>query len=212
MADTKQRRRVATAGGKHAKRQRPRKSATGTRKNIRARSEAQVATDVAAELPEIAPIEFGPLASLVGYRIRRVYGRVFQSFNETFGPLNIAFGQFSVLTLIGLNPGLSQMALAEASGIDRSTVVPITDRFVRLGWVRRTRRREDRRMYSLRVTPAGQAILDRAHSAIAAHEEKLVSGLTTEERIHLIELLARLNDEQIPSLRPKHTAAPRSIS
>jgi DNA-binding MarR family transcriptional regulator len=133
---------------------------------------------------------------------------MFQTFNEMFEPLNIAFGQFSVLTLIGLNPGVSQMALALASGIDRSTVVPITDRFVRLGWVRRVRRREDRRMYALRVTPAGQAVLDRALAAIKAHDEKIARALTPAEREQLIELLARVNDERVPTLRAKSAAQP----
>jgi DNA-binding MarR family transcriptional regulator len=162
-----------------------------------------------ADNPEIDTIEFGHLASLVGYRIRRANTKVFQSFNEMFAPLNIAFGQYSLLALIGLNPGLSQMALADAGGIDRSTVVPITDRFVRLGWVRRSRRRQDRRMYSLKVTPAGQALLDRAHSLIISHDEQLVAGLSKEEQTQLVELLARVSNERVPALRPKQTGSRR---
>jgi DNA-binding MarR family transcriptional regulator len=74
------------------------------------------------------------------------------------------------------------MTLAEASAIDRTTVVPIINRFVRLGWVKRSRRSEDRRMYSLHVTAAGRSILDRALSLIEAHEEQLVKALSPQER------------------------------
>jgi DNA-binding MarR family transcriptional regulator len=210
MPDLKERQRVGNRGAKRAKASRPDKSKTILRTDGRSRRPAEPAADVVAARSQIDHIDFGQLASLVGYRIRRAYGRVFQSFNEMFEPLNIAFGQFSVLTLIGLNPGLSQMALADASDIDRSTIVPITDRFVRLGWVRRTRRPEDRRVYSLRVTPTGRAVLDRAQAAISAHDEMLASGLTAEERAQLIDLLARINREQNPSLRPKHAVPPRS--
>lgn len=146
-------------------------------------------------------IDFGPLATLIGYRIRRAYGRVFQSFNDLFAPLNMAFGQYSVLMLIALNPGLSQMTLADVGRIDRSTIVPIIDRFVRMGWVRRTRLRQDRRRYSLRVTPTGQAVLDEARPLIATHEEQLVRSLSSAERVQLLELLAQVSDEQAPALR-----------
>lgn len=197
MAKTGARSRAGSSSARAAKR--TRRAAGGKRREV-----IESAPDTAVESAELEHLDFGPLAFLVGYRIRRAYGRVFQSFNEMFAPMNIAFGQFSVLTLIGLNPGLSQVALATASGIDRSTVVPITDRFVRMRWVRRSRRREDRRMYSLRLTPAGQAVLDRALKAISAHDEQIARSLSAAERAQLIELLARVNEERIPSLRPKH--------
>jgi DNA-binding MarR family transcriptional regulator len=108
--------------------------------------------------------------------------------------LDLAPGQYSVLLLIGLNPGLSQMDLAAATGLDGSTLVPITNRFEKLGWIRRTRRKEDRRFYSLRVTPAGQAVLDNARPIIDAHERRLVSGLTERERDTLIDLLSRITE------------------
>jgi DNA-binding MarR family transcriptional regulator len=185
--------------------------------NVRGRSRTRVASAAVEELKlededgrsEADEVSFGPLAALIGYRIRRAYGLVFYTFNEMFEPLGIAFGQYSVLALIGLNPGISQMALADASDIDRSTVVPITDRFVRLGWVRRTRRREDRRMYSLRVTPAGQEILDRANKLIIDHDERITKNLSKEERRQLMDLLARINDESIADLRPQVTARSR---
>ena len=37
-------------------------------------------------------------------------------------------GEFGLLVLVDRNAGLSQMALARALGIDRSTLVPILDR------------------------------------------------------------------------------------
>lgn len=184
-------------------------AARSSRAKASKRSRSQPIDSAAVGPVEIESLDFGPLADRVGYRIRRAYGRVFQTFNQMFEPLNIAFGQYSVLELIEKNPGVNQMSLAEASGIDRTTVVPIINRFVRLGWVRRTRRTEDRRMYSLRVTAAGQAILDRALSLIEAHEQQLVRDLSPSEREQLVELLARVSDERIPALRPKVAAPPR---
>lgn len=143
-------------------------------------------------------IDYGSLPGLVGYRIRKAYSQLFQTFTVMFKELGLAPGQYSVLLLIGLNPGLSQVDLAEAAGLDGSTIVPITNRFVKLGWVRRIRRRRDRRFYSLAITAAGRAVLEDAQPIIEAHERDLVAALSEGERISLVELLARITDGRTP--------------
>jgi DNA-binding MarR family transcriptional regulator len=134
----------------------------------------------------------GRLFDFAGYRIKLAYSLAFQSFNAMFAELNLAFGQYSVLALIGLNPGVSQLALAQATGLDGSTIVPITNRFARLGWIKRVRRSEDRRVYAVRLTPAGQAILDKANVLIEEHDRQLLTSLTEQERETLKALLGRL--------------------
>jgi DNA-binding MarR family transcriptional regulator len=139
-------------------------------------------------------INYGLLPTKVGYRIRKAYSHLFQTFTAMLKELRLAPGQYSVLLLIGLNPGLSQMALAEAVGLDGSTIVPITNRFVKLGWIRRTRRKDDRRFYVLRITAAGQEVLDKARPIIEEHERQLVSALTERECKTLIDLLTRVTE------------------
>jgi DNA-binding MarR family transcriptional regulator len=111
----------------------------------------------------------------------------------TFKHLKLAPGQYSALVLIGANPGMSQLDLAVAIGLDGSTLVPITNRFVKLGWIRRTRRQSDRRVYSLRITPAGQAVLDEAWPLIEQRESKLATVLNARERRELIDMLSRID-------------------
>lgn len=152
-------------------------------------------------------INYGPLPTLVGYQVRRAYSRLFQTFTEMLDEHGLAPGQYSVLQLIGLNPGLSQMALADATAIDRSTIVPITDRFAKAGWVRRTRRREDRRVYSLKLTPAGEAVLKLVQPLIEAHETRLVAALNPEERATLRSLLERIADRAPTDVSPARQPA-----
>jgi DNA-binding MarR family transcriptional regulator len=140
------------------------------------------------------PINYGPLPDRVGYQLRRAGSYLFRTFLAMLKDLKLAPGHYSALVLISLNPGLSQMDLAQATGLDGSTLVPITNRFVQLGWIRRGRRKSDRRLYSLRITPAGQAILDQAQPIIAAREKHLASELSQRERRALIDLLSRIND------------------
>lgn len=141
-------------------------------------------------------VDYGPLPDLIGYRIKRAYAYSVQTFTDLFEDLGLAYGQYSVLLLIGLNSGLSQLALAEAAGLDGSTIVPITNRFVKLGWIRRLRRREDRRIYSLRMTTQGEAILERARTLLKVHEDDLGSTLTNRERSTLLNLLSKITDRE----------------
>jgi DNA-binding MarR family transcriptional regulator len=139
-------------------------------------------------------LDYGALPQLAGYRLKKAYAYSVQTFTQRFAGLGLAYGQYSVLVLIALNPGLSQLALAAAAGLDDSTIVPITNRFVELGWIRRRRRREDRRIYALAVTPVGEQILERARLIRDAHEEDLLGPLAPDERQMLLELLAKITD------------------
>ncbi|MFC2953854.1 MarR family winged helix-turn-helix transcriptional regulator [Marinicaulis aureus] len=166
---------------------------------IKSAKPARAKPNAASEPEEEAStdIEFGSLPTLVGYRVRRAGSVLFQTFSEALREEQLAPGQYSVLLLIGLNPGLSQMRLAEATGIDRSTIVPIISRFVKMGWVRRVRRKEDRRVYSLRLTPAGEALIAAAQPKVEMHEKNFAGVLTKAEKKTLIELLARLTGDEI---------------
>jgi DNA-binding MarR family transcriptional regulator len=142
-------------------------------------------------------INHGHLSTLLGFQLRKVYARLFETVTQTLQGLGLAPGQYSVLLLIGLNPGLSQMALAEAMRTDRTTLVPITARFARARWVRRTRRNDDRRVYCLELTPLGEAVLAKARVLMEAHERRFAAALSEEERTRARGLLARICDCEI---------------
>ena len=147
----------------------------------------------ASDARETAAVDYGPLPALIAYRLKRAYAYSIQTWDTLFEQLGLPYGQYSVLLLIGLNPGLSQLALANAVGLDGSTLVPIMNRFFKLGWIRRVRRRDDRRVYSLRVTSAGQAVLDQARAILREHDDDLTSPLTREERATLLKLISKID-------------------
>ena len=80
--------------------------------------------------PHPKTLDRGLLPSLLGYVLRRTQSAVFEDFVATFSHAGEALtpGEFGLLVLVDRNAGLSQMALARALGIDRSTLVPILDR------------------------------------------------------------------------------------
>src|SRR3954447_24143851 len=64
-----------------------------------------------------AALDLGPLPGLVGYALRRAQLAVFQDFVDTMATVDVRPGQFSVLLLIAINPGVSQTEISEALGI-----------------------------------------------------------------------------------------------
>jgi DNA-binding MarR family transcriptional regulator len=162
-------------------------------KSTRSRAEGDLPadSDVAGR-----SIDYGQLPDLVGYRVQKAHSRLFQMFADMLAGLKVAPGQYSALVLIGLNPGLSQNALADACGIDRTALVPITRRFEKLGWIRRSRRTEDRRVYSLELTLEGERILNLAWPLVQEHERRLTAGLSRAEVERTRMLLARIADSE----------------
>lgn len=133
------------------------------------------------------------LPELLGYQLRRAATRVYGSFGEHLRGLGLTQGQFGVLVLIGANPGLPQIALAQAVGSNRSLMVRTIDRLEAANLVRREAAPKDRRSHAIVVTPAGRAMIDRLKADVRAHEDRVAGVLDAAEFNILLGLLAKLN-------------------
>lgn len=136
-------------------------------------------------------LDHGVLPDLIGYQLRLAQIAVFRDFERTVGDLGISPGRFGVLVLVDANPGITQSRLAEAVGLDRSTLVPVLDGLERRDLLER-RQGTDRRTNGLWLTPKGKRFLARVKRRIAAHEERMLTGMSAKERDQLVSLLARL--------------------
>ncbi len=137
-------------------------------------------------------VDYGMLRQLVGYELRRAQARVFADFMGTMADDGVTPGQFGVLVLIATNPGSSQSAIAEALGIERSTMVAVIDGLQARGLVVRETAAGDRRSYALRLTRQGAALLARLEPMVRAHERRIAAALSEEEKQALIGLLRRI--------------------
>jgi DNA-binding MarR family transcriptional regulator len=144
--------------------------------------------------PRSKVLDRGLLPSLMGYALSRTQSAVFADFAETFAKAGEALtpGEFGLLVLVDRNEGLSQMALARALGIDRSTLVPILDRLQTRDLLVRRSSPTDRRTHALALTPAGEKALARFGKLVRAHEKRIASGLSTAETRTLIGLLGKV--------------------
>jgi DNA-binding MarR family transcriptional regulator len=134
----------------------------------------------------------GSLEGLLGYHLRRAQVAVFQDFALSMRGMEITPGQFGVLALIEANAGMTQSALGEAMGVDRSTVVAVIDRLEGRGLVRRAPSPNDRRSYALVLSDEGQRRFVAALKRVRAHERRIARRLSAAERSGLIALLRRV--------------------
>ena len=144
--------------------------------------------------PKGKSLDRGVLPSLLGYVLRRAQSAVFADFAGTFAKAGEALtpGEFGLLVLVERNAGLSQMALARALGIDRSTLVPILNRLQTRGLLVRRSSPTDGRTHALGLTPAGEKALVKFARLVKAHEKRIASHLSASETRILIELLEKV--------------------
>lgn len=131
------------------------------------------------------------LPGLLGYRLRLAQQVVFRDFAKSVAELSP--GRVGILLLIDANPGVTQSGLAEAVGLDRSTMVGLVDTLEDRRLIER-RRGEDRRTNGLWLTGPGRGLLARLKKRIELHERRVASRLTPAERAQLIALLEKLSD------------------
>ena len=102
---------------------------------------------------------FAELDGLLGYQLRRAQGAMHRDFMAAVADLELTQKQAATLWLIQANAGVSQVEVAAALGMDRATMMAITDRLEDRGFVIRKRSLTDRRRQELYLTPAGQSTL-----------------------------------------------------
>ena len=131
----------------------------------------------------------GPLPGLLGYRLRLAQQAVFRDFGESVSDLPP--GRVGILLLVDANPGVTQSRLAQAVGLDRSTMVGVLHALEARALVER-RRGADRRTNGLWLTPQGRTLVAGLKRRIRLHERRVAARLSAEERAQLLLLLEKL--------------------
>ncbi len=91
--------------------------------------------------------------------------------------IDLTARQYVVLATIAGQDGLSQQAVIDATGIDRSTVSQVVQTLVRKGMVKRRRTREDGRVYSVTLTPLGRDALKASEPIVRRIDEEIIAAL-----------------------------------
>lgn len=135
----------------------------------------------------------GAVSEIIGYRLRRAQVSVFQQFMARFAEFGLTPAEYSVLALVGANPGSKQTQIGEALGIKRANFVTLINAVEQRGLTERRQPAGDRRSNALFLTEAGEAFIARANMVQAQFEAEMVEQLGGQKaRDQLVALLDRL--------------------
>jgi DNA-binding MarR family transcriptional regulator len=137
-----------------------------------------------------AQLEFGDLANDIGFLVRRAQVWIFQDFIKTLSSCNIRPAQYSVLTMIAENPGLSQMALSKALNIERAQLMHMLDALETRGLLKRELSSRDRRSHALHLTTTGLNSLKNIKQLVAKHRKQVAEKLGRDSAAQLVNALS----------------------
>lgn len=137
-------------------------------------------------------LDYGVLARLTGFALRRASVIDFARFSEAIGDATITPLRFSLLELVGQNPGFQQVQLADALGLSRSAATVTIDYWEQRGSLERRPDPNDRRSYGIYLTREGETQLKRLEQLVIEHDRWLTRKLEPAERATLGELLEKI--------------------
>lgn len=135
---------------------------------------------------------FRELDGLLGYQMRRAQGAMHRDYMATVTGLDLTQKQTATLWLIHANPGVSQGSVATALGMDRATMMAVTDRLEDRGVVIRKRSSVDRRKQELYLTPLGLKTLRKVRTRINQHESRFKALFKPAELAAFIDALRKI--------------------
>lgn len=132
-------------------------------------------------------IESGPTPSYLLRRAQQYLGDIYA--RET-GDRDLTRQQYLVLAALEQNDGVSQTALVEATGIDRSTLAEMVRRLLTRGLLTRKQAEQDARANEVAITQAGRRALKVARLAAERAEREVLEALPGPERTRFLKSLA----------------------
>ncbi len=132
------------------------------------------------------------LQTLLGYNARRAALTIIDRFITGMAELGLRPVDFSVLSVIHHNPGITSRQLCATLAIQPPNLVGLINRLQRRGLLARQPHPHDGRAMGLLLTDEGLAMVRQAETTASVLEEKNAERLSQTERSQLIKLLQKI--------------------
>ena len=133
-----------------------------------------------------------------GHLLRRAHQIALGMFAEEVGN-DLTPKEFAILRMIREKPQVDQVSLARFIGIDTSSAALTAARLEKRALITRVVSSTDRRLLQLRLTPAGEEVLNSTVSGVHTMRERMLSRLSENEQEIFMTLLRKfvnLNNEE----------------
>lgn len=164
----------------------PRKPVAGESAAVPAPPDSSATAAVAAE------IDTSYLETLLGYNARRAALAVIAVFLRRMEPYGMRPVDFSVLSVVAHNPGVTSRQICAALDILPPNLVGMVKSLHKRGLVLRKPHPTDRRAQGLHLSAAGQRLYREAQATATELERDVASRITPEEQQTLIALLRKV--------------------
>lgn len=132
------------------------------------------------------------LETLMGYNARRAALRVIERFLGHMAPYDLRPVDFSILSLITHNPGITSRQLGTTLKIRPPNLVGKIAAFEKRGLIERQPHPLGGRAVGLHLTPHGTTVMAGAERAATSLEDEVTSRLSATEKKTLLRLLQKI--------------------
>jgi len=156
-------------------------------------------TDPLADVRHRAPalanshIDYGLLPELTGFSVQLTWLLAHALLMKELGEPGITPHRFSVLEVVGRNPGLQPGQIATALALTRPATTLALDFWEDRGCIERLQLPDDRRSYEVYATSFGLGELERLRARTKKADEALTSHLTDGETKKLRRILEKIH-------------------
>jgi DNA-binding MarR family transcriptional regulator len=140
----------------------------------------------------VEKIDTSYLETLLGYNARRAALVIIELFLKRMAQYDLRPVDFSVLSLITHNPGISSRQLCSELNILPPNLVGMINTLEKRGLILRKPHPSDGRVIGLHLSEKGDKLMTDAEQTAKALEEEAASRLTVTERKTLIRLLQKI--------------------
>jgi DNA-binding MarR family transcriptional regulator len=137
-------------------------------------------------------IDTSYLEQLLGYNARRAALVIIERFIREMAPFDLRPVDFSVLSVIFHNPGVTSRQLCSTLSILPPNLVGLIKAFEKRGLIERRPHPSDGRALGLHATAAGQTLMQQAEQVALHLEQQSAHQLSTTEQAQLIEFLKKI--------------------
>lgn len=135
----------------------------------------------------------GPLRESLPFLTRALRAYIRAENAEFYTDFAAEQGEIVVISVIGLNPGISQNELAATLVFKKSAVTKLVKDMEDRGLVERAKVASDKRFNALKLTPAGEAKYRRINERMSQQQSAFLEPFSETERIQLFAFLNRLH-------------------
>ena len=136
----------------------------------------------------------GPSTSRPGYLLKRVQHALRNRMDAALRPIGLTTPQYSVLTAVRADPGISNATLAREAFVTAQTMQAIVANLERDGFILRHADPSHGRILRTGLTDHGHESLIRADQVISGVESAMIRSLSAGEVATLIHLLGRCGE------------------